>query len=117
MRQRRLRQWPKDSPEALRVRRGYGGRKVASLDSFDPYGIAKATAEVAANTLICLINQATYLLKRQIENQGQDFVEHGGFTERLYQARSDYKQKQADNPAQIPVCPNCGKPMRLRTAR
>ena len=115
LRQHRLRQWPKDSPEALRVRRRYGEPEAASLDSYDPYGIAAATPEVAANTLICLINQATYLLKRQVENQGQEFVEHGGFTERLYQARSDQKNKQADNPA--PACPKCGKPMRLRTAR
>ena len=115
LRQHRLRQWTKDSPEAMRVRRRYGEPEAASLDSYDPYGIAAATPEVAANTLICLINQATYLLKRQVENQGQEFVEHGGFTERLYQARSDQKAKQAENPA--PACPKCGKPMRLRTAR
>ena len=113
LRQRRLPLWDKNSREALAVRGRY---QSAPTDSYDPHGIAKATPEVAANTLICLINQATYLLKRQIENQGRDFVEHGGFTERLYQARSDYKQKQADNPVQIPACPNCGKPMRLRTA-
>ena len=40
----------------------------------DPHGIADATPEVAANTLLCLINQAIYLLKRQIEKLEQDFV-------------------------------------------
>ena len=89
LRQRRLPLWDKNSREALAVRGQY---QSAPTDSYDPHGIAKATAEVAANTLICLINQATYLLKRQIENQGRDFIEHGGFTERLYQARSDYKR-------------------------
>ncbi len=117
LRQHRLRQWTKDSPEAMRVRRRYGEPEAAELDSYDPYGIAAATPEVAANTLICLINQATYLLRRQVANQGQDFVEHGGFTERLYQARSDQKAKQAENPAPAPACPKCGQPMRLRTAR
>ena len=117
LRQHRLRQWAKDSPDAMRVRRRYGEPEASSLDSYDPYGIAAATPEVAANTLICLINQATYLLKRQVENQGQEFVEHGGFTERLYQARSDQKNKQAANAAPAPACPKCGEPMRLRTAR
>lgn len=117
LRQRRLRQWPKDSTEALHVRHRYGEPEAASLDSYDPYGIAAATPEVAANTLICLINQATYLLRRQIANQGQDFVEHGGFTERLYRVRSDYRSQQADNSTPAPDCPNCGKPMILRTVR
>ena len=112
LRQRRLPLWDKNSREALAVRGRY---QSAPTDSYDPHGIAKATAEVAANTLICLINQATYLLKRQIENQGRDFIEHGGFTERLYQARSDFKTK-ADKPAPAPACPRCGQPMILRTA-
>ena len=44
--------------------------------------------EVAANTLICLVNQASYLLRRQLRNLEQQFLTEGGFTERLYKARS-----------------------------
>jgi four helix bundle suffix protein len=58
-------------------------------DLFDPYGIAAISPEEAANTLICLINQATYLLKRQLEKLEQSFLHEGGFTERLYQARQE----------------------------
>ncbi len=58
-----------------------------SSDQYDPYGITEATPEVAANTLICLINQTTYLLRRQLEKLERDFVEHGGFAERLYRPR------------------------------
>lgn len=98
LRQEQLRQWAKDAPEALAVRRRYrsyphewfeGGvlsDKSDSSELLDPYGTG-ATAEVAANTLICLINQAIYLLKRQIENQERAFLEEGGFTERMYAAR------------------------------
>jgi four helix bundle suffix protein len=43
--------------------------------------------ETAANLLICLINQASYLLGRQIQRLERDFLKEGGFTERLYQAR------------------------------
>lgn len=87
-------------------------------DNFDPYGIATATPEVAANTLLCLINQATYLLKRQIERLERDFLEHGGITERLYQKRSEFRNApdRFDN-VPAPTCPQCGKTMRRRTAR
>ncbi len=43
--------------------------------------------EVFANTMICLINQASYLLRRQLERLEQDFLERGRFTERLYRER------------------------------
>ena len=45
-------------------------------------------AEVAANTMICLINQCTYLLRRQLADQEKRFLAEGGFTERLYRERS-----------------------------
>lgn len=63
-------------------------------ERLDPYGIAKAAPEVVANTLLCLINQATYLLKRQIKKLEQDFVEEGGFTERLYRVRTERRRQQ-----------------------
>ena len=49
--------------------------------------------EVAANTMICLINQETFLLARQISRLAADFEKDGGFTERLYRIRSE-KRKQ-----------------------
>jgi len=117
LRQRGLRIWDKNSPQALAVRRRYQVDPSDASSASDPYGIAKAAPDVAANTLICLINQASYLLGRQLQHLEQAFVEHGGFTERLYRVRSDYKNKQTDNPTPPPACPNCGKPMILRTVR
>jgi len=90
LRQRRLRRWDRNAPEALTVRRKhltvgmYQGKT-------DPYGIAEAPPEAAANTLICLVNQALYLLRRQIEKLEQDFAEKGGFTEKLYRVRTQYR--------------------------
>jgi len=106
LRQRGLRQWAKDAPEARAVRQRFRSypagwfREVDSSDRSDksdlsdPYEIAAASPEVAANTLLCLINQAIYLLKRQIEVQEKSFLADGGFTERLYKARRAYR----DNP-------------------
>jgi restriction system protein len=90
LRQRGLRIWDKDSPEALAVRRKHQSDMSDMSDrsdTSDPYSIRAATAETAANTLICLINQASYLLGRQLQKLEQDFLTEGGFTERLYQKR------------------------------
>jgi restriction system protein len=104
LRQRNLPQWDKNSPQALAVRKRYRGfpakwfeqsdlsDKSDRSELLDPYGIAEATPEVAANTLLCLINQATYLLKRQIEKLERDFIEEGGFTEKLYRARTQRRR-------------------------
>ncbi len=68
-----------------------------------PYGIGEAAPEVAANTLICVINQATYLLRRQVQRQERDFLEEGGFTERLYRVRKEWRGRQATKPKQVEI--------------
>lgn len=100
LRQRGLRLWSKDSPEALEVRRRFSGPSSDSSDRSDgpdhpedPYRIATATAEVAANTLLCLIHQASYLLGRQLQALERQFPEGGGVTERLYQARQQARRE------------------------
>lgn len=91
LRQKGLRIWAKDSPEALAIRKKYQSGRSGESDMSDPYGIATASPEVAANTLICLINQSSYLLGRQLQKLGQQFLTEGGFTERLYQARTQVR--------------------------
>lgn len=123
--QRGLRVWPKDSPEALAMRERLkhdvepdlppakeGVVRLTGLTGLTEF-IEKADAEIAANAMLCAVNQAAYLLRRQVEQLGRDFVEHGGFTERLYAART--KARAEKEPA-TPVCPVCGKEMRQRTA-
>lgn len=87
LRQKGLRIWAKNSPEAMAIRKKYQSDKSDLSDMSDPYGIKTASPEVAANTLLCLINQASYLLGRQLQRLEQQFLTEGGFTERLYQAR------------------------------
>lgn len=81
-----------------------------------------------ANALICLINQANYLLDRQIAALEKGFVEEGGYSEQLAAARLAERNRQragnptdrtdpSDSQAGIPPCPQCGKPMVLRTAK
>lgn len=92
LRQRGLRIWNKDSREALEVRRKYLSDKSDQPDGSDAskadkYCLATASPEVAANTLICLINQASFLLGRQMRTLEKTFLSEGGFTERLYRER------------------------------
>ena len=83
LRQHGLRLWSKESPEALAVRRRY---QSAPSDPSDPHHFRMATPEGAANTLMCLINQASYLLGRQLANLDRTFLVQGGFTERAHPA-------------------------------
>jgi restriction system protein len=97
LRQRGLRIWAKDSPEALAVRGKYRSDKSDASDrsdKSDPYRIVTASPEVAANTLICLINQASFLLGRQLQKLEQSFLNQGGFTERLYRERQARRGRQ-----------------------
>ncbi|NNM31126.1 MAG: sulfatase-like hydrolase/transferase [Akkermansiaceae bacterium] len=85
LRARDLRIWEKDSPEALHVREM--GRK-APLTYEDFRSIVETrSAEVIANIAICLINQANYLIDRQLRRLDREFVENGGLRERMTRAR------------------------------
>ncbi|MBI3392579.1 MAG: four helix bundle protein [Nitrospirae bacterium] len=98
LRQRGLRLWRKDSPEALAVRNKFRSDSSDKSDrsdrpdKSDSYSITTATPEAAANTLICLINQASYLLGRQLQKLEEQFLNEGGFTEKLYKARTEQRR-------------------------
>ena len=86
LRLRRLRLWHKDDPSAKGVRRlAYAPDR--SYSTYRAY-VESAPAEAAANTIICLIHQANYLLDQQLRQLEEQFLAEGGFTERLYWARS-----------------------------
>ncbi len=50
--------------------------------------ITEKTPETAANTMICLINQANLLLNALLRQLEERFLKEGGFTEALYKSRS-----------------------------
>ncbi len=136
LRQRGLPAWGKDDPQALKVRAMAADRpdppdrsEAIPYDRYRPL-IEKADAATAANTLICLIHQANYLLDRQIRGLERQFIEQGGYSERLAAARLEERRKQeaprtdpsdltdrSEKAPSAPACPACGKPMVLRTAR
>jgi four helix bundle suffix protein len=137
LRQRGLRQWGKDDPQARAVREV--GTRIDRTDLSDRTDRTDSEAyaawltnpdpAVVANAVICLIHQANYLLDRQIAGLESQFIQEGGYSERLAAARLEERRKQnqtdqtdpTDRSDQskktTPNCPSCGRPMALRTAR
>lgn len=136
LRQRRLPQWDKDSPEAKEIRSV--GWNNDPTDPSDPSAsttagdyarrdlyarwLAHEDAAIRANALLCLIHQANYLLDQQLIALEQVFIEGGGYSEQLAAARISHRNKDRSGSSDqtdhaFPKCPLCGKIMALRTAR
>ena len=122
--------------EALAVRQVGQQHQSDQTDPTNPSDQASPYAQwlqhrdpaVVANTLICLIHQANYLLDQQIRALEQEFIQGGGYREQLHAARLEARSRQApsgpstsSNPSDqphlpLPACPQCGQCMVLRTA-
>jgi four helix bundle suffix protein len=92
LRQKALPLWGKDHPKVQAVRK-LAWAKDKSYSTYRPY-VEASPSEVAANTIVCLIHQANYLLDRQLHSLEKEFLEEGGFTERLYRTRSQWRKKK-----------------------
>ena len=85
LRHRKLPLWQKNHSMAQKIRMlAYASNR--SYKTYRTY-IEGASPEVAANTLICLVHQTNYLLDQQLRQLEKQFLEQGGFTEKLYSAR------------------------------
>jgi restriction system protein len=136
LRQRGLPQWEKNDDRALAVR-AVGKQERTDLtdpsdqtdrSDFKDYStwLLHDDPAVVANAIICLIHQANYLLDRQIAGLERQFIQEGGYTERLAAARLEERgrRRQSEHAGSTnragqdtPLCPKCGEPMILRTAR
>jgi len=92
LRQRRLPLWDKEHPRAMEIRKlaWLPNRSYATYRSY----VEQSSPEVAANALICLVHQASYLLDRQLAQLERRFAEEGGFSERLYAFRSGRRNRE-----------------------
>ena len=90
LRQKGLLLWTKDQPKAKEVR-NLCYRKDRSYLTYKTY-IEALPPEVAANTMICLIHQTNYLLDQLLRKLEKNFLEDGGFTERLYNSHSQVQK-------------------------
>jgi restriction system protein len=106
LRQNGLCVWSKDSPKAIAMRTRLREDHISNLPPAPkdcvrltgldglPDFVAKAGAEIAANAMLCAVHQAAYLLKRQLESLGRNFLASGGFTENLYHQRQQARNRR-----------------------
>ena len=86
LRTRGHRQWEKDSAEWTAMREL--GRKHSDAEFFMSLCETRPP-ETIANMAIILINQADYLLFKQLERLEKDFINEGGFSERMMRVRKE----------------------------
>lgn len=91
LRTRELKLWEKDSEEATYTRK-LGRKPDVSYEDFKEF-IETRPPQTVANIMICLINQTTYLLTRQIRQLETKFVKEGGVGERRTAARRQQRSK------------------------
>ena len=92
LRQQKLLLWGKDHPKAKEVR-GLCYRKNRSYTTYKTY-IENSPPEIAANAMICLIHQTNYLLDQQLRALEKEFLQEGGFTEKLYRTRTQMRNRR-----------------------
>ncbi len=91
LRVRELRTWPKESKEALYVRK-LGKTAPINYETYREF-VETRSSEVIANIAICLIHQANYLLDQQIRQLERDFMNEGGIRERMTRARLQQRNR------------------------
>lgn len=90
LRQNNFPLWAKNDQKSLVIR----NLSYQPDRSYTTYKTYLSDRESAANCAVCLINQANYLLDRQLQALEKEFLEKGGFTENLYRIRSEYPNKK-----------------------
>ncbi|OQX51540.1 hypothetical protein B5M47_00315 [candidate division CPR3 bacterium 4484_211] len=108
LRQRGLTRWSKDD-QRVKVFRGKAAKLVSNLSSLSnlrlpakqveekqrkllgQLGLPRESEE-AANLLLTLCHQATYLLNKQVKSLEKKHQTEGGYSEKLYQRRIKYRK-------------------------
>ena len=93
LRQRDLPIWPKTDFRTVEFRRT-AAKLVSNLSFLSTLGgqiTLPNKPEEAANLLLTLCHQVTYLLNRQVEALEKKHTREGGYSEKLYQMRKDFR--------------------------
>ena len=89
LRTRNHRQWENDSVELLKMRDL--GRK-HNDSAFYMTLVKTRPPETIANMAICMIKQTDYMLFKQLQSLGEDFLKNGGMRERMTRMRLDRRK-------------------------
>lgn len=89
-RQNKVKVWPKDDGRVAKIR----NEKLGKLGKSEGVVIPNLpnNPETAVNFMITIINQANYLLDKQIDSLEEKFIREGGYSENLFKKRLNVKQ-------------------------
>ena len=90
LRQHKLVLWPKDSPEVLIIRK-FKLETNKTYESNKSYKSYLNNPESFSNLLITLCFKEGYLLDKLLFAQQANFIQEGGFREKLFKKRIEYK--------------------------
>jgi four helix bundle suffix protein len=92
LRHRDLEIWDKTDPRVVKIRDFSAKyiRNLSILRNLEKAPKLPKNPEIAANTMLTLCHQATYLLNKQVESLEKKHKEEGGYTEKLYNTRLKY---------------------------
>lgn len=90
LRQHNLPQWDKDHHRTQRLREYL---KSESFMSAPTQYVDKMNDEELCNVCITLVNQASFMLKRLLESQQQQFLATGGIREQMSRARKEARAR------------------------
>ena len=95
LRQRKLKMWDKNDSKILEIRSKYS-KIVSNLSNLGYLGNEKwelpNDPEDGANLLLTLCHIATYLLNKQVDALERKHITEGGYTEKLYEQRQNYRK-------------------------
>ncbi|PIR43135.1 four helix bundle protein [candidate division WWE3 bacterium CG10_big_fil_rev_8_21_14_0_10_32_10] len=94
LRQHNFKVWSKEQENTKNIRE-YFSRYVKGGDlsnlSILRNRLSKNTPEVAANIVLTLCHQATYLLNKQVEGMERKLIEEGGYSENICKKRKNFR--------------------------
>src|SRR3972149_9806202 len=90
LRQHKLMIWPKDNPEVLIIRK-FKLETNKTYESNKSYKSYLNNPESFSNLLITLCFKEGYLLDKLLFAQQANFIQEGGFREKLFKKRIEYK--------------------------
>lgn len=85
--------WSKDSPRVIEIRK----LAYVSNKSYRTYMAYMSEPETAANCLVCVINQANYLLDQQVRSLERELKTSGDFKDRYKEIRKRQILNQDDD--------------------
>lgn len=111
LRQRQLPQWQSDDPVLVRFKkcrcrtmddvRTWLKEEIKIYKQGTKFDVKVSAGQCQsvfiANAALSLLNLCCHLLDRQIAAQAETFKKEGGFTERLYRVRSQYRQNKGQS--------------------